>query len=585
MPRLAVIDNEKIKHFSEKQYIQSLCPVNRRGSDCMYFEGEKLLIDEILCIGCGICVKAAPDAISIINLPDEDKNPPVHQYGKNGFRVFNLPYIEDNKIVGILGKNGIGKSTVISVLAGLLEANFGNIERDKFESKDEYFKLLMEQYKGTVLQQYFTNLQKGDVKVAFKPQQIIQIPKMFQGKVLDLLKKVESDLSIVEKRAEELNIKQILNREIQYLSGGELQRVAICSCLLKSQANFFVLDEVTNYLDVYERLNSALKIKEIVGDKSALVVEHDLVILDFLIDNIHLMYGKSGVYGKLTNIKNARQGVNEYLQGYSKDENVQFRDKAITFDKESVLEEQVRTSYVSWTNEKISRGEFSVEIEEGHISKGEIIGIIGRNALGKSTFMSHVNEVGLDDKTISFKEQLIQRSDDLVMSILGAMPHFSDPFFKLYVLDPLKIENLLEKQIDELSGGELQRFAVAKCLLEDAHIFLFDEPTAFLDIEDRLVVAKVIRNFVELREKACFVIDHDVIFMDYISHRLMVFDGEPSIKGVAHTPQGMRDGMNHFLKSIDITFRREESTKRPRINKKGSVKDSEQKRKGEYYYS
>ena len=585
MPRLAVIDNEKIKHFSEKVHIQSLCPVNRRGSDCMYFEDEKLLIDEILCIGCGICVKAAPNAISIINLPDEDKNPPIHQYGKNGFRVFNLPYVEDNKIVGILGKNGIGKSTVISILAGLLEANLGDVNREKFQSKEEYFKIVLEQYKGTVLQQYFTSLQQQDIKVAFKPQQIIQIPKLFSGKVIDLLLKVQNNSEIVETRAQELNIKQILQREIQHLSGGELQRVALCSCLLKSEANFFVLDEITNYLDVYERLNSALKIKEIVGNKAALVVEHDLVILDFLIDNIHLMYGKSGVYGKLTNIKNARQGVNEYLQGYSKDENVQFRDKAISFDKESVLEEQIRTAYVKWGVEHIKKGEFEVEIREGHISKGEIIGIIGRNALGKSTFLNYINEVGLDDKTISYKVQLIEKSDELVLSVLGAMANFTDPFFKLYVLTPLKIENLLEKEINTLSGGELQRFAIAKCLLEQSDIFLLDEPTAFLDIEDRLVVAKVIRNFIELKEKACFVIDHDVIFMDYISHRLMVFDGEPSIKGIAHTPCAMREGMNHFLKSIDITFRREEETKRPRINKKGSVKDTEQKNKGEYYYN
>lgn len=584
MPRLAVIDNEKLKQMSDKLHIQSLCPVNRRGSDCMYFEGEKLLIDEILCIGCGICVKAAPHAISIINLPDEDKNPPIHQYGQNGFRVFNLPFVEENKIVGILGKNGIGKSTVISVLAGLLEANFGNLEK-KYESKEEYFSELFSKYKGTVLQQYFTSLQKHDIKVAFKPQQIIQIPQKFKGSVISLLKNIEQDVSKIELRAQSLNIHQILERDISHLSGGELQRVALCACLLKESANFFVLDEVTNYLDVYERLNSAQIIKDVVGEKSALVVEHDLVILDFLIDNIHLMYGKSGVYGKLTNIKNARLGVNEYLEGYSKDENVQFRDKPITFHKDSVLDEQVRSAYVKWSNEVVKRGEFSVEIKEGHISKGEIIGIIGRNALGKSTFMNHVNEVGLEDKVISYKEQLIQRTDDLVLSVLGAMSHYTDPFFKLYVLEPLKIEELEEKQVDQLSGGELQRFAIAKCLLEDAQVYLLDEPTAFLDVEDRLVIAKVIRNFVELREKACFVIDHDLIFMDYISHRLMVFDGTPSIKGVAHSPVGMRDGMNHFLREVDITFRREEHSKRPRINKKGSVKDNEQKKAGEYYYS
>ncbi|MFP4401842.1 MAG: ribosome biogenesis/translation initiation ATPase RLI [Candidatus Nanoarchaeia archaeon] len=584
MPRLAVINNEKLKVMSEKKHIQSLCPVNRRGADCMYFEGEKLLIDEVLCIGCGICVKAAPHAISIINLPDEDKTPPIHQYGKNGFRVFNLPYVEDGKIVGILGKNGIGKSTVISILAGLIQANFGDVE-NTYETKEEYFKALIGQYKGTIMQQYFTSLQHQDITVAFKPQQIIQIPQKFKGVVKNLLHRVESNEEKVKARAKSLNVEQILERDISHLSGGELQRVAICACLLKENANFYVLDEVTNYLDVYERLNTAQIIKEVVGEKSALVVEHDLVILDFLIDNIHLMYGQPSVYGKLTNIKNARQGMNEYLEGYSKDENIQFRDKPISFNKESVLDEQVRSAYVSWPQEIVKRGDFQVEIQAGHISKGEIIGIIGRNALGKSTFMKHVNEVGLDGKVISYKEQLIEKQDDLVMSVLGAMNNYTDSFYKLYVLDPLKIHNLEEKQINELSGGELQRFAIARCLLEDAQVYLLDEPTAFLDVEDRLVVAKVIKNFIELKEKACFVIDHDLIFMDYLSHRLMVFDGEPSIRGVANSPSGMRDGMNHFLKGVDITFRREEHTKRPRINKKHSVKDNEQRQSGEYYYS
>jgi ATP-binding cassette subfamily E protein 1 len=144
---------------------------------------------------------------------------------------------------------------------------------------------------------------------------------------------------------------------------------------------------------------------------------------------------------------------------------------------------------------------------------------------------------------------------------------------------------LLEKNVSELSGGELQRYAIAKCLLQDADMYLLDEPTAFLDIEDRLKVAKMLKNFIVMKNKSAFIIDHDLVFMDYLSERLLVFMGEPSVHGKTYGPLTMRDGMNLFLKELGITFRRDDQNKRPRVNKTDSVKDQEQKRSGEYYYS
>lgn len=104
MTRLAIVDNNKLKDMALKKHIQSLCPVNRTGSDCMYFEGSKLLIDEALCIGCGICTKPALEAIHIVNLPEELKKEPVHRYGKNGFALYSLPIPINGKVVGIVGK-------------------------------------------------------------------------------------------------------------------------------------------------------------------------------------------------------------------------------------------------------------------------------------------------------------------------------------------------------------------------------------------------------------------------------------------------------------------------------------------------
>jgi ATP-binding cassette subfamily E protein 1 len=583
MPRIAVIEKTKCKPDLCGWICMKKCPINMTDSDCIYEDNKKAGIDEILCTGCGICPKICPfGAIEIINLP-ELKTDPIHQYGPNGFRIFNLPMIQEGTITGILGRNGIGKSTVINILSKTVEANFAKFGVDTVKSEN-YFSLLKQEFKGTVLQNYFTKLEKGEIKVAYKPQQITNIPKIFDGPVKELLLKVNPDEKRVQFIAEELNVSKILDRNIKVLSGGELQRVAIAASLLKD-ANFFVFDEITNYLDIYERLNSSKFIKEACAGKTALVVEHDLVVLDYLIDSIHIMYGKPSAFGMLTGVKAAKVGLNDYLQGYSKEENVRFRDKAITFDKESDATIQKIDVLTSWEDEDVKVGTFALNIKAGNVKRGETIGIIGRNALGKSTFMKHIVANGLGDTKLSYKAQLIERSDNLVMAELAQFGNFTDVFYETYILNPLNIKPLLEKQIDQLSGGELQRFALAKCLLEDADIYLLDEPTAFLDIEDRLKIAKMLKYFMETKGRSAFIIDHDLVFMDYLSDNLLVFQGEPSVKGVALPPLSMRDGMNTFLKDLKISFRRDEANKRPRVNKLGSVKDQEQKKSGEYYYS
>ena len=151
-------------------------------------------------------------------------------------------------------------------------------------------------------------------------------------------------------------------------------------------------------------------------------------------------------------------------------------------------------------------------------------------------------------------------------------------------MHPLELEHLLEKRIDTLSGGELQRTAIAGCLSQDADILLMDEPSAHLDVEQRLNATKAIRSIVNTKNISALIIDHDLVFLDYLADRIMFFDGVPSEKGIANTPFGMEEGMNALLKSLGITLRRERNG-RPRINKLDSVLDREQKKKGNYYYS
>jgi ATP-binding cassette subfamily E protein 1 len=587
MVRLAVIKKEKCKPDLCGWLCMKQCPINMTDSDCIYEDTDKKAgIDEILCTGCGICPKICPfDAISIINLPELKNTTPIHQYGLNGFRIFDLPLIQDKSITGIIGKNGIGKSSVINVLSNSVKANFAKFGGEKLADED-YFKFLNDLFKGTALQNYFNKLEKGEIKVAYKPQQIVNIPKVYSGPVKDLLLKINSDEYVIEGITKKLNIFKILQRDIKVLSGGELQRVAIAACLLKEGANFYVLDEVTNYLDIFERLNTARVIKDTSEGKTALLIEHDLVVLDYMTDFINIMYGQAGAYGMLTSVKTSKVGINIFLDGYSKDENVRFRDKPISFDKESITESKKFKEVAKWSEKDLRLGEFKLNIKAGSVMEGEVMGIIGRNALGKTTFINDILEEGFGpDVVISSKPQMIPRGIETVMELLMAHYNYTDNFYQLYVLDPLNVKPLLEKTTESLSGGELQRVAIANTLLKEAHVYLLDEPTAFLDIEEKLKIAKMLKNFVMLKDKSAFIIDHDLVFMDYLSDRLLVFEGSPGVNGVSNSPLSMRDGMNLFLKGLNITFRRDDANKRPRVNKLDSVKDQEQKKSGEYYYS
>ena len=89
----------------------------------------------------------------------------------------------------------------------------------------------------------------------------------------------------------------------------------------------------------------------------------------------------------------------------------------------------------------------------------------------------------------------------------------------------------------------------------------------------------------ELQSKSALVVDHDILFLNYLSDKLMVFDGVPAKNGIVKGPFEMEDGMNMFLKKMNITLRRDKESLMPRINKLDSRLDREQKGKGKFYYA
>jgi ATP-binding cassette subfamily E protein 1 len=188
---------------------------------------------------------------------------------------------------------------------------------------------------------------------------------------------------------------------------------------------------------------------------------------------------------------------------------------------------------------------------------------------------------------VSYKPQYISAEYEgtvqhLITSV--AKENFESGWYRTEILQPLKISLLLDRDVKELSGGELQKVAIAACLSRTADLYLLDEPSAYLDVEERLNMARAIRRIVENHNVTAFVVEHDVVTQDFVSDRLMVFTGMPGREGKASPPTSLRKGMNLFLKEMQVTFRRDPATKRPRVNKEDSKLDKFQKEAGEYYY-
>ncbi len=497
------------------------------------------------------------------------------------FRLFSLPIPKEKGIVGIIGRNGVGKTTALNILAGLIIPNLGNLEKEvKIENVIEFFK-------GNELQKFFQKMKENKIKLAYKPQYITDIPKRYKGKVKDLLQKVaEKDLKEIIKK---FDLENILERKINVLSGGELQKVAIAATLCK-KAELYFFDEFSAFLDVYERLRAAKEIYKLKEGSSCLVVEHDLAVLDYLSDYVHVLFGKPHAYGIVSQLKSVRNGINEYLEGFLKNENIRFRGYEIKFEIKPPAEEQKRNLFLKYPKLEKKFKNFKLEVESSKLYKGEVVGILGRNGIGKTTFVKMLaNELKPDNcklewkLKIAYKPQYIKAEDKIVRELFEEKD-VDYEFYESEFRKKLDIFNLEESNLKQLSGGELQKVIVAHCLCKEADFYLLDEPSAYLDIEQRLQIAHAIKILAEKKEKCCLVVDHDILFIDFVADRLIVFNGIPALEGFASQILNMRKGMNLFLKQIGITFRRDEKTKRPRVNKPNSVKDKEQKEKGEYYY-
>ena len=603
---IAVVDLDRCQPDRCNYECANYCPPNRTGQECIvtreehYDEGEpfdgdpdQIRISEEICLGesCGICVEKCPfDAIEIINLPTELEDDPVHRYGENAFALYGLPVPESGTVTGILGPNGIGKTTAVRALADEMVPNLGEHDADLGWER------VLDRYRGTELQTYIERVQAGEITIARKPQYVDQLPAQFDGTTIDLLESTD-ERGALDDYIDRLGIRPVIDQPLDTLSGGELQRVALAATLARDR-DFYFLDEVSPYLDIGQRVTAARLIHELAEaeDRAVLVVEHDLAILDLLADSLHVAYGEPGAFGVITDPKSVRNGINEYLTGYLSNENMRIRPDEIEFHEHAPRETSKSTPLIEYPalSKSYGDGEFALEVDPGTIYESEVLGVVGPNGIGKSTLAKlftgalEPDEGELDVRLdISYKPQYIEidqpmRVDAFLSSITSDV---GTSYWNTEVAKPLQLERIMERNLDDLSGGERQRVAIAACLSEDADLYVMDEPSAHLDVEQRVQATTAIRRYAENHDETVLVIDHDIYMIDLLADRLMVFEGEPSEYGHAGVPQEMRAGMNDFLEDLDITFRRDERTKRPRINKPGSQLDRKQKKQGEYYYA
>jgi ATP-binding cassette subfamily E protein 1 len=589
--RIAVLERDACNFKKCGHECHKFCPPELMGDKVIEFidpEGYPV-IDEVLCIGCGICTRKCPfDAIDIVNIATEIGDDKVHQYGVNTFRLYRLPIPKAGCVTGLVGKNGVGKTTAVNILSGSIVPNLGRVEAPP--TWDD----ILDAYQGTELRPHFEKISQGKIKASVKPQAIYLIPKAWKdpiGKLVDQYDETGRGKELLK----QLSLNEDVDKLPEELSGGELQRLAVVVAA-ERDADIYFFDEPSSFNDVYQRLQVSKVIRELAKrGRSVLLVEHDLTFLDYACDFVHIIYGDPGVYGIVSGPMTTSEGINSLLDGMIPGENIRFRDTPVTFDAFSPPSADV--SYLpllEYTDLKKSYPPYTLEAQGGTIKQSEVIGVLGANALGKTTFLKILASQlepdegkALSKATISYKPQYLSSDfagtvQELLSTTSGDRWSSSQNLNQL--IKPLRVDKLLDKNVASLSGGELQKTAVAVALLKEADIYALDEPSAFTDIEDRIAMAKAIQRYVKSLDKSAVIIDHDIMLVDIVSDSLIIFTGKPGIAGHASPPMPKEKGMNLFLSDVAITYRRDAVTGRPRVNKPSSRLDREQKEKGQYYY-
>ncbi|MHA2295218.1 MAG: ribosome biogenesis/translation initiation ATPase RLI [Candidatus Hodarchaeales archaeon] len=587
--KIVVIDRNKCRPGACDYVCIKVCPLVRKKRNAIKLKEKSVfpVINERICIPCGICVSRCPwRALKSVNIPGEEEEIPVHMYSDSRFRLYRLPQLNKGRVVGLLGENGIGKTTLLNLLSGNIVPNGGILSNDAFET-------FLANISIPGMKKYFQDLD-DEGTVSYKPQVLDHLRNISKS-VRESLESC-NETGKIEEITEFLQIKHLLDSSYASLSGGELQRVSLAMTFLKD-TKVYLVDEPATYLDVKQRLRLSKLFRQKAAEKRIVfVVEHDIAVLDYWSDIIHLLFGEPHVYGIVSRPLSVKNGINAFLLGRLADENIIFRRKRIEFKKTVIERRWDKERSIKFKPLTETLGRFTLEVKKGgEIREGEVLVVMGENGLGKTTFANIIS--GRSGKSIkyknfhrriSYKPQHLSRNfdgtiEEFILQHSGRYVKTKD--YRIRLLHPLGIWHLLNRPIKELSGGELQRTFIATCLAKDAELYIIDEGSAYLDARERLKITGVIRNAVKKAKRAVLAIEHDIQIAEALGDRVFLFNGKPGVYGFTTGPFQKREGMNEFLKSLEITFRRDSETGRARINKHDSKLDRYQREIGEYYYS
>ncbi|MBF1433169.1 MAG: ABC-F family ATP-binding cassette domain-containing protein [Prevotella nanceiensis] len=454
--------------------------------------------------------------------------------------------ISEGQRVGLIAKNGTGKSTLLSILTGKESQDEGNIifKRDLtvgFLEQSPHFNP-----DDTVLEACFNH--NGNEEKILKAKQILT-----QLKITDLA------------------------QPIKELSGGQQKRVALANVLI-TNPDLLILDEPTNHLD----LDMIIWLEGFLsrGNKTLLMVTHDRYFLDRVCNSIieldnSMIFTYKGNYAyfldkrqeRINNAKAEIQHANnlyrrelEWMrrQPQARGHKARYREEAFyeleKIAKQRIEERQIRLKsknvyigskifecqYVSkaWSPEKIILKDFYY-----NFSRFEKMGIVGDNGTGKSTFIKMLlGEVAPDSgkfdigetvkfgyfsqEGLKFNEQ--QKVIDIIKDIaeyidLGGGKHMTaSQFLQHFMFTPEQQHNYVYK----LSGGEKRKLYLCTVLMHNPNFLVLDEPTNDLDIQTLQVLEEYLQDF----PGCVIIISHDRYFMDKIIDHLLVFEGQGRIK-------------------------------------------------------
>ena len=454
--------------------------------------------------------------------------------------------ISEGQRVGLIAKNGTGKSTLLSILTGKESQDEGNIifKRDLtvgFLEQSPHFNP-----DDTVLEACFNH--NGNEEKILKAKQILT-----QLKITDLA------------------------QPIKELSGGQQKRVALANVLI-TNPDLLILDEPTNHLD----LDMIIWLEGFLsrGNKTLLMVTHDRYFLDRVCNSIieldnSMVFTYKGNYAyfldkrqeRINNAKAEIQHANnlyrrelEWMrrQPQARGHKARYREEAFyeleKIAKQRIEERQIRLKsknvyigskifecqYVSkaWSPEKIILKDFYY-----NFSRFEKMGIVGDNGTGKSTFIKMLlGEVAPDSgkfdigetvkfgyfsqEGLKFNEQ--QKVIDIIKDIaeyidLGGGKHMTaSQFLQHFMFTPEQQHNYVYK----LSGGEKRKLYLCTVLMHNPNFLVLDEPTNDLDIQTLQVLEEYLQDF----PSCVIIISHDRYFMDKIIDHLLVFEGQGRIK-------------------------------------------------------